>query len=211
MVIDPDARTSVPARVDRKPLWRDLPILIAIIAGLFHFGRGVPVDGFVFVTIGIGLVIFELRDRYTPPELITRTVEPLSTSWFLLGAVVCLAYGAIVGQWNPASPGMIIAIVLPGLLILPLAWRVGPPHPAGGAGRGKWVWAGVLVLVCLWELISFLSQSDPQVDNYDHPTLSAIVNPLFSFSAVRMVVLVVWLAIGLWLARRLSGRPKEDG
>jgi len=210
-VIDPEARTTVPAGVDRKPLWRDLPVLIILIAGLFHFGRGAPVDGLVFVTLGVGLVIFELRDRFSPPERDSRTVEPPGTSWFLLGAVVCLAYGSIVGQWHPASPGMIIAVSIPGLLILPLAWRVGPRRPQRRAGPGKWVWSVVLSLVCVWELISFLSQPGPQTDSYDHPTLSAILNPLFSSAAVRTVVLVVWLAIGLWLARRLFSASREDG
>ncbi len=202
-MIDPDV---APAPTARRLPWRDLPILIMIIAGLFHFGRGAEVDGLVFVTIGITLVVAELRDRR---EVLPRRAEPLGRQWILLGALLCLGYGLLVGQWALASAPVIIAVAIPGLLILPLAWRVGPPR-ANRAPRTKWVWAGVMILVCLWELISFLSQPDPQTDSYDHPTLSAILNPMFQHEPFRVVVLIAWLAIGFWLARRLSVVPSEE-
>jgi hypothetical protein len=202
-VIDPEV---APAPTRRRPPWRDLPILIIIIAGLFHFGRGAEVDGLVFVVIGIALVIAELRDRREtgPPAR-----EPLGTWWLMVAAVACVGFGLVVGQWELASPGVIFAIAVPGLLILPLAWRVGPPSEERAPGP-KWVWAGVMVLVCLWELISFLSQPDPQTDSYDHPTLSAILNPMFQHEPFRVVVLAAWLAIGFWLARRLTTPPRDE-
>jgi hypothetical protein len=208
-VIDPDARTAARADADRRPLWRDLPILIIIIAGLFHLGRGAEVDGLVFVTIGVALVISELRDRSSPPVRREVEHESLGLSWILLGALVCVGYGVLVGRWAPASATVVLAVSVPGLLILPLAWRVGPVGRVAGPGRAGWVWAVVMMLVCLWELISFLSQPDPSTDSYDHPTLSAILNPLFGSATVRSVVLIAWLAIGLWLARRLFSTPRE--
>ena len=202
-MIDPEL---APARTRKRPPWRDLPILIIIIAGLFHFGRGAEVDGLVFVIIGIALVVAELRDRReTPPP----REASLDKRWILLGALLCLGYGLLVGRWALASAQVILAVAVPGLLILPLAWRVGPPGE-NRAPRTKWVWAGVMILVCLWELISFLSQPDPQTDSYDHPTLSAILNPMFQHESFRVVVLTVWLAIGFWLARRLSTAGEEE-
>lgn len=125
--------------------------------------------------------------------------------------MLCVGYGLLVGRWELASAPVILAVAIPGLLILPLAWRVGPPRPDGRAGPGKWVWAGVMVLICLWELVSFLAQPDPRTDSYDHPTLSAILNPLFQSTPVRTLVLIAWLAIGLWLARRLCATaPREE-
>jgi hypothetical protein len=202
-VIDPDVAQ---APTGRRPPWRDLPILIIVIAGLFHFGRGAEVDGLVFVTVGMALVVAELRDRReTPPP----KAPPLDKRWILLGALLCLGYGLLVGRWALASAEVILAVAVPGLLILPLAWRVGPPGERG-APRTKWLWAGVMVLICLWELISFLSQPDAQTDSYDHPTLSAILNPMFGHEPFRVVVLTAWLAIGFWLARRLSTAHEEE-
>jgi hypothetical protein len=192
-------------------VWRDLPILIIIIAGLFHFARGAEVDGLVFVTIGVGLVVAELRDRPGPSPRAGR--EPLGVQWILAGALLCVGNGVVVGGWAPASAPVVLAVAVPGLLILPLALRVGSPRPAGRSdrpGQAKWLWAAALVVVCLWELFSFLSQPNAQTDSYDHPTLSAILNPLFASPAVRSVVLIAWLATGLWLARRLTGAPRED-
>jgi hypothetical protein len=209
-VIDPEA-TRAQAATGKRQVWRDLPILIIIIAGLFHLGRGAEVDGLVFVTIGVALVIAELRDRpATQPPPARPEREPLGVQWILLGVLLSVTYGVIVGGWAPASAPVVLAVAVPGLLILPLAWRVGPPSRATKPGPAKWVWAGVMVLVCLWELFAFLAQPDAHTDSYDHPTLSAILNPLFHSSTVRAVLLVAWLGVGLWLARRLTTAPGED-
>ena len=210
-MIDPEA-TRAQAAAGKRPVWRDLPILIIIIAGLVHLGRGAEVDGLVFVTIGVALIVAELRDRPAQPRAASRRQpEPLGTQWILLGAVLCLGYGVLVGGWGVGSAPVILAVAVPGLLILPLAWRVGSPSQTAKPGPAKWAWAGVMVLVCLWELFSFLSQPDPQTDSYDHPTLSAILNPLFGSATVRTIVLIGWLAIGMWLAHRLaSSAARED-
>ena len=206
-MIDPQA-TRAKAAAGKRPVWRDLPIVIIILAGLVHLGRGAEVDGLVFVTIGVALIVAELRDRPAQSQPARR--EPLGTQWILLGVLLCLSYGVLVGGWSLASAPVILAVAVPGLLILPLAWRVGPPRHAERPGPARWLWAGVLVLVCLWELFSFLSQPDPQTDSYDHPTLSAIFNPLFGSSTIRTVVLVAWLGIGMWLAHRLTAATRED-
>jgi len=94
------------------------------------------------------------------------------------------------------------------LLFFPLAWRIrrkGEP-----AGSGKWVWAAVMSGLCLWELNSFLNEPNAQTDSYDHPTVSAILNPLFQSAGVRAVVLTAWLGIGLWLARRFFVAPRAE-
>jgi hypothetical protein len=206
-VIDPEA-TRAKAAVGKRPVWRDLPIVIIIVAGLFHVGRGAEVDGLVFITIGVALIIAELRDRPAPSVPVKR--EPLGIQWILAGALGCVLYGLVVGGWALSSGPVILAVTVPGLLILPLAWRVGPPSRAERPGPAKWLWAGVMVPVCLWELFSFLSQPDSHTDSYDHPTLSAILTPVFGSSTVRAVVLIAWLGIGLWLAGRLYRAQGED-
>src|SRR2546430_2367306 len=92
----------------KRPVWRELPIVIIIIAGLFHIGRGADVDGFVFVTTGVALVFAELRDRPAPAPAAQARREPLSTQWILAGALLCMLYGLVAGGWNLASPTLIL-------------------------------------------------------------------------------------------------------
>jgi hypothetical protein len=144
------------------------------------------------------------------PARVRQPHEPLGGWWIVLGALLCVGYGVLVGQWAPASFGVVVATAVPGLLILPLAWRVGPPHRNSRPGPAKWVWAVVMVLLCLWQLTSFLFQPDPRTASHDHPTISAILRPVFESPTVRAVVLAVWLAFGLWLARRLSIASRQE-
>jgi hypothetical protein len=208
-VIDPQARPEVV--IHTRPVWWDLPIPIAIIIGLVHFFRGAIADGVVFVSIGLALAVAGIRDRRKPaPPATLAPRRPPGLRWLALGAVGCLGYGVLVGQWAPGSVPAMLAVIVPGVLILPLAWRVGPVSGAPRPGAGRWAWGVVVVLACLWELNSFLRQPDPRTASYDHPTLSAILTPVFESPAVRSVLLAVWLAIGLWLARQLSTAPDED-
>ncbi|MEW6472119.1 MAG: hypothetical protein AB1679_07605 [Actinomycetota bacterium] len=52
-------------------------------------------------------------------------------------------------------------------------------------------------MVGLWELQAFV-----QHPRREHPTLSSLSNDLLRSPTARAVAFVVWLAIGLWLARR---------
>ncbi|HEV2777767.1 MAG TPA: hypothetical protein VGX25_00045 [Actinophytocola sp.] len=214
-MIDPEVGSAAVARVG-PPLWRDLPILIMLVAGLVHFARGAPVDGVIFVSIALGLMVAGLRDRGDPRPRSRRergvgSGERPAVGWVLLAAVGCVGYGVMVGGWVPASVPVKVAVALPGLAILPLAWRVGSASTAPRPGAGRWVWAAVMVAVCLWELNSFLRQPDPRTASYDHPTLSVVLTPLFEAREVRSALLVGWLAVGLWLAWRLLTPPDRPG
>jgi hypothetical protein len=68
---------------------------------------------------------------------------------------------------------------------------------AGEPSRGGWVWAVLAGMVGLWELQAFL-----QHPRRDHPTLSSLSNDLLQSPASRVVALLIWLAAGVWLARR---------
>jgi hypothetical protein len=63
--------------------------------------------------------------------------------------------------------------------------------------RGAWVWGALAGAMGLWELQAFLQ--DPR---RDHPTLSSLSNDLFRSPSSRAVALLLWLALGVWLARR---------
>ena len=62
------------------------------------------------------------------------------------------------------------------------------------------------MLICLWELTSFLFQSAPSVGSYEHPTLSVVLDPLFGTASLRSILVAVWLALGIALFRLIRGQ-----
>jgi hypothetical protein len=72
---------------------------------------------------------------------------------------------------------------------------VGPAAtgPASGAG----MWAVLAGAAGLWQLQAFL-----QHPRSEHPTVSSMTNPLLQSSASRALAMLLWLAAGVWLARR---------
>ena len=63
--------------------------------------------------------------------------------------------------------------------------------------RGGWVWGALAGATGLWELQAFL-----QHPRRDHPTLSSLSNDLLGSPSSRAIALLMWLALGIWLARR---------
>lgn len=62
---------------------------------------------------------------------------------------------------------------------------------------GAWLWAVLGGAMTVWELQAFV-----QHPRDDHPTLSSLSNEILHTSASRFLALMVWLALGVWLARR---------
>ncbi|MGZ4437450.1 MAG: DUF6186 family protein [Nocardioidaceae bacterium] len=56
--------------------------------------------------------------------------------------------------------------------------RGGPA--AAEPDRGWLVRAALLVTVCLFQVVNFVNQPDPQTDSRAHPTLSALIDPLLA-------------------------------
>jgi len=69
------------------------------------------------------------------------------------------------------------------------------PHPE--------LWIALAAAVGLWELVSFVQQP-----RSEHPTLSSLTNTLFTSHPARTLGLLLWFALGAWLARRtIPARP----
>ena len=193
------ATEQVATRVE-PALWRQPAFLIIVIAGGFHIYRGAPVDGVIFLVLAAGLVLTHRRSIPAPDPPATRP-----NTYAVVGVVLaCAVYGWVVGHWIPNTLPVQLAVAVPGLLIIPFAWRV--PGTDRKLSARAWWWAIVGVLVCLWELTSFLFQSDPAVGSYEHPTLSVILDPLFGTAGLRSVLVGVWLALGVALFRLVRGR-----
>jgi hypothetical protein len=59
------------------------------------------------------------------------------------------------------------------------------------------VWAVLAGAAGLWQLQAFLQHPRSQ-----HPTVSSLTNDLLQSSPSRALAMLVWLAAGVWLARR---------
>ena len=68
-----------------------------------------------------------------------------------------------------------------------------------------WIaWAAVGVAICLTELYSFTQQTDPDVGNPDHPTLSLLSDPLMAAPVSRALLFAGWAIGAVWLVRTLE-------
>lgn len=182
MLEEPEAKT--------RPWWLSRPFLIIVVAGLFHLGRGAPVDGIVFLATAAALAVAEVRDPAPPRQ------RDLPAAAVLAAVPV----GWLVATWQPGTVPIAVAVVLTGPPMLYLALTRGGHGARVDAGTW-WPWAVVGVAICLWELTSFLQQADADTANPDHPTLSVVLDPLVVHEPGRTVLVVGWLAAGVVLAR----------
>lgn len=59
------------------------------------------------------------------------------------------------------------------------------------------MWGLLAGAIAVWELQAFL-----QLPRRNHPTLSSLSNDLLQSPSSRAAALLLWLALGAWLARR---------
>ncbi len=182
-MLEPGAKT--------RPWWRTRPFLIIVIAGCFHLGRGAPVDGVVFLVTAVALAAAEIGDPGPPaPREIPRSA-----------VLVAVPAGWLVAGWQPGTVPVAVAVAVTGPPMLLLALHSG--HAERTEVGRWWPWAATGLAICLWELTSFLQQSDSDTANPDHPTLSVVLEPLFAPGPGRTVTMVLWLAAGVLLARMM--------
>jgi hypothetical protein len=170
--------------------WLTRPFLIIVIAGCFHVGRGAPVDGVIFLGTAAALAVAEVREP-RPPR--AREVPAAL-------ALAAIPVGALIAMWRPGTVPVAVAVAAAGPPMLYLALKAGGQGERVSVGRW-WPWAVTGVTICLWELALFLQQSDPATANPDHPTVSAILEPLFQSNPARAMMIMLWLAAGVLLAR----------
>ncbi|WP_143056179.1 hypothetical protein [Pedococcus cremeus] len=165
--------------------------------------RANVVDVVVFLGTAVLILVLRRQDLSTrrPPRwLCRRWPVPLAAA---------LA-GLVVAAQPRTSPAVELALAAVGVAALTVVLRAGAggPLPRTSTRRG-WVWAVPLLAGALFELANFLTQPDPHTDNLDHPTLSALVDPLLDGRLVRAGVTVAWVLVGWALVRVLSERGNE--
>jgi hypothetical protein len=122
----------------------------------------------------------------------------------VLGGIALIGYAWVVAGLRPFTEPENVLVALPIVVVAVLAARRGrsDPEPARRsvpAPRGAAVWAGLTAAVVAWELVALFSSPRD-----DHPTLSSIADRIMSVHVGRAAVVVVWLALGVALARRPS-------
>jgi hypothetical protein len=138
-----------------------------------------------------------------------REPRSLSPPWLaVVGAVVLIGYAWLVAGLRPFTDPENALVAIPILAALVLAARAGPstsdPSNASVAPlHGAVVWLGLVGAVVAWELIALFSSP-----RHDHPTMSSIADWIMSVRVGRTVLVIVWLALGVALARRPSPRPR---
>lgn len=227
-IVDGMSRQSTEPKTLRRPVthraaaWTvanpTVPVLL--IASVVQAYR----EAVVALAACVGTVLVILWDRRRWPR---RTPvppprpAPLGWGLALALAVGILAFADLVGHLPRASVVASAALALPGLIAAALVLRSPRPDPSGptkptdpGASepaptRWRFGWMGVALAAAAIELAAFLSQADPQVGNPQRPTISAVVEPLLDSPTARTVAIVVWLAIGVWLIRRVRSWMRQ--
>lgn len=189
-----------------RRLFRDPVFLALVVTALVHVIRRNVVDIVVFFGM-CGVILLEQATsaRWRPRSL--PAVPPV------LVLAVCLVYGVLL--WPLAQGGwpMRVLVALPGLAALALVLRAGagaaPAEEDRDPPSGWWVWPLVLVVAAVFELGNFLSQGGSPDANPNHPTLTAVIEPLFTGATFRAVFAALWLAAGVWLVRAIVAADRE--
>ncbi|HEV8623631.1 MAG TPA: hypothetical protein VG034_04180 [Acidimicrobiia bacterium] len=98
---------------------------------------------------------------------------------------------------RPFTLPALVATFGGGFVAIVVGWRLSPPVAAREPASGAWLWATLAATAVVWELQAFL-----QRPRSDHPTVSSLTNDLLQSHVPRAGAMLVWLAAGVWLARR---------
>ena len=98
---------------------------------------------------------------------------------------------------RPFTLPALVATLAGGLVVILVGGRMSAPAAARDPVGGAWVWLALGGATALWELQAFL-----QHPRSAHPTISSLTNNLMQSHVSRAGAMLVWLAAGVWLARR---------
>lgn len=180
------------------PPWAHPAIVILGITGLFHFYRGAPVDGVVFLGVCCWLAVTETR----APALV---VDELDHPWPRRSGVWTLVLLTAVLTIAPRY-GRVDALVVGLLGIAAVVVAATRGDAAVPVRRGPaWPYAVVGLVAALNELTAYLLQTSPAAD-WRHPAFSDVMDPVFAWPPSRALLVLIWLAVGLWLLRTMPAR-----
>jgi len=203
------------ARIDRRSrvgqatlrVAKDPVVAILLLAGIFDGLADNPIHAILL--IGVALALAADAVVGSGGEAAAESVPRPSIELGRWGKAALLAAAAsfaiLIGRFPRYSWPATAAIVVPGTVVLVLAWpgRVGR-HPEATKldPAGVLAWVAVFVGLALWELTNLLLQPSLTTDSYAHPTLSVLTDPFLASSVGRAIGLFLWLGLGWFLVDR---------
>jgi hypothetical protein len=117
----------------------------------------------------------------------------------VVGAAAALVVGFafVATGLRPFTLPALVATLAGGLVAIMVGRRLPAPIAVRAPVGGAWWWAALGSAVAMWELQAFL-----QHPRSAHPTVSSLTNDLLQSHLSRAGAMLVWLAAGVWLARR---------
>lgn len=196
---------------------RDPVIVILFLIAFFSAISGKPLDGLLIMLVAVALI----WDSWARSRDVPAAPSEDEPSWphpaalvprfrgRVRGGLAVLAggilYAAVAGSFTRFSWPSTVAVAGLGALVIVIGWQ-GPVRPRPVPGRmplaGVAAWGAVLGAGGLWELWSLMQQPSLTVTSYDHPTISALTDPLLATAPGRAIALAGWLLLGWFLIRR---------
>ncbi len=175
-------------------------VTILALTAIFHFIRGAPADGAIFLIAALVLALDAFGwVRIAPFD---RERHPRRLLF-----VVLIGVAAIVLGLAPLYGGVeSVGVVAIGIALIPMVWPQ-PRIPTRRARpdavrRAAIAWSTVAVLGCLWEIGAFFLSRTSPTGVWDFPPLSDLLDPLIASPVTRLALVVAWLAGGYALIRR---------
>ena|SRR5437870_4393097 len=187
---------------------RNPVVAILFLAGVFDGISGNPIHSVLLFSVALVLGRDVSLGRDHPPSAAGRSPGTVAVATPLPSAVAILAavaYAVIVGGFGRYSWPMTVAVVVPGAIVLLVAWRdasdprpdVAPLDPIGALA-----WISVLVGLAIWELVALLLQPSLTTDSRAHPTISVLTDPALFTHPGRSIALLLWLGLGWFIMQR---------
>ncbi len=176
----------------------------------FHFLRGAPADGWIYLGGAAVLALDALGWLRVPLRL--RTDRDTLSRRVIAGVLIAVA--SITLAFTPLFGDADTTIVVGlGVLLLPVVWAdratdaptassLEDPAERAAVRRAAYAWSAVIVIGCVWEVGAFfLGRSSPGAE-LRFPALSDLVDPLVAWPVSRAVLVALWLLGGYALVRR---------
>jgi hypothetical protein len=200
--IDSLSRSSFyPMDGRRTRILRALPwIGILLIIGTVQLIRDAPIDSVIFAVVA-ALIALDAVGALPQPPAVPARFAALAIG----GAIAAMALA--FAPRHGLLAGIVVTAV--GIAAVAIAWSRPSTDTRGTSRlvlRGAILWASVTVLLCLWELSSFLLGRATEDAKNAHPAVSDLLDPAIDSWPGRIVFIAVWVAAMVGFVRAGQGR-----